>query len=458
MSFSSTVFLVCFLPVSLITYWLLYKRPGIQNVVLLIEGLVFYMSTNWKYTLILVLCVLLTYFSGISAKKQLIVAGIIANFAGLAFFKYAGLFSSGILLPVGMSFYIFQATGYLMDVMKGKEEPEKDIISLAVFLCFFPTVTAGPILRYDQMKHQIRNSRKLSFYDFQRSVMIFSYGLFLKLALADRIGLLVDNIYGSYRDYSGQILFIGAVAYSIQIYSDFAGYSYMAAALAMFFGFTIPDNFRQPYYAASISDFWRRWHISLSSWLRDYVYINLGGNRKGKYRKYLNTLVTFFISGLWHGAGLNYVVWGLLHGLFIVAEDHTSLIRKTLQSTVGRVCRSIYVFFVVTFLWIFFRADSVITALSYIRRIFSEFRPWELSDGTLFSLGIDRGHMFVLFVFLIIVAVISYLRGSGYSCHDYCRQHRLIKGLGFVLLVLTIVCFGKYGLEYSASRFIYAGF
>lgn len=459
MTFSDSIFLLLYLPVSLAIYWIFRRRVFLQNIVLLTEGLLFYACINWRYVLILMACVLITFFTGRSGNKKLITVGLILNFLSLAFFKYAGTFAEGIVLPIGMSFYIFQATGYLFDVYREKYEGEKDFISIALFLCFMPVITAGPILRWDSFCNQIKQKRKLSFYDFQRAVMIFSYGLFLKLVIADRIGVLVDTIFGSYRNYSGQILFIGAVGYSIQIYADFAGYSYMAIAIAMAYGLVIPDNFRQPYFSLTVADFWRRWHITLSTWLKDYIYIPLGGNRCGRKRKYINIMITFFISGLWHGAGLNFVCWGLLHGVCNVMGDvFGNTFRKMGKTRLYRMFRGAVVFLVVTILWVFFRAESLVAALSYIKRLLFEFRPWELTDGTLFTLGIDGWHMFFLFIFIVMAVMVSWFREKGLTCSTFCKQNVVVKCLGFLTLAFIIVCFGNYGPGYESLQFIYAGF
>ena len=459
MTFSDTAFLLLFLPLSLGIYWAVKRRVILQNAILLTEGLVFYACINWRYVIVLLACIIVTFFTGRSENKKVIITGLLYNFISLAFFKYAGAFEEGIVLPLGMSFYTFQATAYLFDVYRGKYEGERSFSSIALFMCFLPTITAGPILRYDRFGPQLKQERSLSFYDFQRAVMIFSYGLFLKLVIADRTGILVDSVFGSYREYSGQILLVGAIGYSVQLYSDFAGYSYMAVAIAMAFGFIIPDNFNQPYFSLSFAHFWRRWHITLSAWLRDYIYIPLGGNRNGRKRKYLNIMITFLISGLWHGVGLNYLCWGLLHGAGNVIGDMCkNTISETGKTKVYLAFRRIILFIAVTVLWVFFRAESLIDALSYIKRMVLEFRPWELTDGTLFTLGISGWHMFFLLVFIIVSIVISLYRERGYNSRIYCNQNVFVKCMGFVLLALVIVCFGNYGPGYESLQFIYAGF
>lgn len=459
MNLSSMAFLAGFLPVALVVYWVFRKNVFLQNMILLTEGLVFYGFFDWKYPIILLGIIVITYFAGISSKRILQMSGICAILLLLAFFKYTGMLVEGIFLPTGMSFFAFSAAGYLFDIKYKKYVPEKNIMSVALFLCFFPVIIAGPILRYPDMESQIKNRRTIDFSHFEKAVLVFTYGLFLKLVIADRIAIFVNNVYDTYRECSGQILFLGAVAYSLQIYADFAGYSYMAAAVATLLGFEIPENFRQPYFAVSIADFWHRWHISLSSWLRDYVYIPMGGNRKGEKRKYLNTIITFFISGVWHGVGLNYLAWGLLHGMGQVIGSRFKGVFSRIGKTVPyRVWRSVVTFLIVSLLWIFFRADSLLTALSYIKHMITESRPWELTDGTLFSFGIDGMQMFLLFVFVLLMVVVSLIREKYGNSDIFLKQNVLIKCAGVLALLIIISCFGCYGIASEESSFIYMAF
>lgn len=221
-----------------------------------------------------------------------------------------------ILLPVGLSFYVFQSTNYLLDLAKKKIEPERNFINVALFISFFPTITSGPILRASRFLPQLSEMRSVSFARFQRAVFTFLWGAFIKMMIADRIAVFTNQVYSDLENYSGLILAACAACYSIQIYCDFSGYSYMAIAVADLFGFDIPENFHQPYFATTIADFWRRWHISLTTWFTDYLYIPLGGNRKSRLRRYINIGIVFLISGLWHGAAWNFVVWGGLHAFF----------------------------------------------------------------------------------------------------------------------------------------------
>ena len=234
----------------------------------------------------------------------------------------------------------------------------------------------------------------------------------------------------------------------------------MAIAVSMLLGFTISENFKQPYFSLSIADFWHRWHISLSTWLRDYVYIPLGGSRYGKIRKYINILATFLVSGLWHGVGLNYLCWGLLNGIGNVIEDTRKSAAKIRggETKLYRIWKRVGLFLYATILWVLFRSESLIAGMSYLKRILMEFRPWELTDGTLFELGIDRAHMGFLIVCIGFAAYISILREKGFTSKQFCEKNVLIKCSGFLVLLTAIVSFGNYGPGIDSLQFIYAGF
>lgn len=276
-----------------------------------------------------------------------------------------------ILLPVGISFYLFMSMGYVVDVYRGTIPAEKNLIPYALFVSFFLTILSGPIERAGNMLVQFKT-------DFLKNIMFDAvrirdgfvrmlWGYFMKLVLADRIAILVDQVYASPEKYGGAIVAAASILYTLQIYCDFAGYSNIAIGVAQTLGIKVMDNFRSPYLADSISDFWRRWHISLSSWFRDYVYIPLGGNRKGKIRKYLNIMIVFLLSGLWHGAGWTFVLWGGLHGLYQVVGALLKPVKKKLTALLGVENNSISIrlvkigatFFLVNSAWILFRAHQI---------------------------------------------------------------------------------------------------
>lgn len=274
----------------------------------------------------------------------------------------------GITLPIGISFFTFQAISYITDVyMGGQAAPS--IINVALYISFFPQLIAGPIVKYKDINKQIEG-RSISWIKISKGFKRFVYGLAKKVLISNTLGLCVDTIYAyDIAQIDCKTAWIGALAYTFQIYYDFSGYSDMAIGLGCMFGFTIPENFNYPYLSRSITEFWRRWHISLGTWFREYVYIPLGGNRKGKIRTYVNLLIVFFLTGLWHGADMSFVIWGLYHGFFVVVERLSKM--KILDKS--KVLSTIYCFLVVNFGWVFFRAENTIIGIRYVTRMIT---PW----------------------------------------------------------------------------------
>jgi D-alanyl-lipoteichoic acid acyltransferase DltB (MBOAT superfamily) len=335
-------------PCIFLIYWVLPDRVSRRrignlrprNCFLILASYLLY--ANWKpaYTLILLAVTLLTYIGAryIEAKKEHRKRGIIFTFATLTLvpllvFKYYNFVSESVwdllssiglryelhglnwAIPVGISFYTFQALGYLFDVYYKKEKAEKSFFDYALFVSFFPQVFSGPISKARELLPQIKEKRMFNYEQGVQGLRSLLWGMFLKLVLADRLGLYVDKVVGSYSMYDGPTCFMSAIFYSLQIYGDFAGYSLMAVGVAKLMGFDLINNFNRPYFSVSITDFWRRWHISLSRWLKDYVYIPMGGSRCSKMRNYWNIFVTFLVSGIWHGANWTFIVWGVIHGV-----------------------------------------------------------------------------------------------------------------------------------------------
>lgn len=295
---------------------------------------------------------------------------------------------------------------------------------------------------------------------------IILYGLFLKMVLADRISILVNTVFGQVFMYGTIELVIGAIGFAIQIYCDFGSYSLIAIGTAQVMGFELMENFNTPYFAHSIKDFWRRWHISLSSWLRDYLYIPLGGNRHGKIRKYINIMVTFLMSGLWHGASWNYVIWGGLHGIYQVIGEMTNPLRGKIQNIlkINTTCDSYRLwqvgstFFLTTFAWIFFRADSLKDALYYISRMVTKWNPWVMFDGGIYELGLNQveWQIFIIaVVVLLMVDLVRYRRGKRIDIY-LAEQNIVFRYV--ILLCLAIFVWGEYGLDFAENQFIYFQF
>ena len=276
-------------------------------------------------------------------------------------------------IPVGISFFTFQAVGYLFDVYYKRIEAEKSFTDYILFVSFFPQVASGPISKASELLPQIKNPKPFNYEQGIAGLKLLLWGMFLKTVIADRMGMYVDSIYPNYIHYSGKICLLGSFFYSMQIYADFAGYSFMAMGIAKTLGYDLVNNFKRPYLSISVTDFWRRWHISLSRWLKDYVYIPMGGSRCSKIRNYWNIFVTFLVSGVWHGANWSFIVWGIIHGLVQIIEKALHLQRYDGKNLAVRSVKMLGTFVVVNFAWIFFRMPTLGEACDFIARIFTHF-------------------------------------------------------------------------------------
>ena len=374
MVFSSMLFLWIFLPLVLAAYYVSPQK--FRNGILIFFSLLFYAWGEPVYIFLMLFSVLLNFAGGIfiekyPGKKKLILCGIVGiNLLLLSYFKYFNFFSfSQVALPIGISFYTFQALSYVIDVYRGEVKAQHNFSHMLLYISFFPQLIAGPIVKYKEIENQIRN-RKETLEKFSYGILRFVRGLGKKVLLANAFAKVVDEIFKYGPDVaSRKTLWLGAVLYMLQIYYDFSGYSDMAIGLGKMFGFDFLENFRHPYIATSVQDFWRRWHISLSSWFRDYVYIPLGGNRKGTICTYRNLLIVFFLTGIWHGAGLAFIVWGLYYGVFLILE------RVWLGERLKKCCPFagwVYTMAVVFLGWILFRAENLPLFFAYVKNMFVE--------------------------------------------------------------------------------------
>ncbi len=388
MVFSSIVFLWVLLPIILICYYICPYLKA-RNFLLVIFSLFFYAWGEPKHIVLMLLSVLVNYVFGIlierGRKKGLLLAVCAAlNLLILGYFKYFhflaetwnGFIKSdafkvsevSVALPIGISFYTFQALSYVVDVYRGDNRAQKNFLNMVLYISFFPQLIAGPIVKYHDIEMQIEK-RTVTAESFSYGIKRFILGMGKKVILANTFAQIVDKVY-DYQPWNvaRPLLWMTAILYMLQIYFDFSGYSDMAIGLGKMFGFTFQENFRLPYTAVSIRDFWRRWHISLSSWFREYVYIPLGGNRKGKMRTYLNLTAVFLLTGFWHGAGWTFIVWGIYHGFFNILE------RCLLDKWMGRgrwhVMEHIYTLLVVLIGWVLFRAPTLTYGLQYIKGMF----------------------------------------------------------------------------------------
>ena len=344
--FNTAAFFVFFAVVLLLYRALPWRQ---QNYMLLVASYLFYGWWDWRFLLLLAGSTTLDWYLGLviersrerrghAAAKRAVIVSVVANLAILGFFKYCNFFVDSaeqvlrgfgydgptwtlrIILPVGISFYTFQSMSYTIDVYRGDLGASKSLAEFALYVAFFPQLVAGPIERATNLLPQIQRPRQPSWRDWEEGLLLFGIGLFRKVAIADPAGLIADGYFLQPALYSSVQLAAGVLLYAVQIYNDFAGYSDMARGSARLMGFTLMRNFRHPYFATSMSDFWKRWHISLSAWLRDYLYIPLGGNRRGSARTYLNLMATMLLGGLWHGANWTFVVWGGLHGAYLIVQ------------------------------------------------------------------------------------------------------------------------------------------
>ena len=389
MVFSSISFLIFFLPCLLIVYFCVPKRfRRARNVILLLFSLVFYGYGGVKYLMLLVLSVAINYVCGLAAGSARSKAGrragvIMAAVLGLgllAWFKYSGFFAKTlvslglnlpipqVVLPIGISFYTFQGLSYVIDVYRGEAPAQKNPVNVALYVTMFPQLVAGPIVRYTTVAEEIDN-RNESLDEFSEGAVRFMFGLAKKMIIANMMGAVADGIFGTeISQISAAAAWVGAIGYTLQIYFDFSAYSDMAIGLGRMFGFHFLENFNYPYISASVTEFWRRWHISLSTWFRDYLYIPLGGNRCSAARNILNLFIVWFLTGMWHGAAWTFIIWGLWFFVFLVGEKYVwgGLLRKC-PEFIGHI----YTMLIVILSWVFFRSESVSYAFRYIGLMFS---------------------------------------------------------------------------------------
>ena len=498
MLFNSIEFII-FFPIVTFIYFIIPKR--VRYLWLLAASYFFYMCWNAKYALLLLLSTTVTYVSGILLDivsqnaekkgkhdiiKKLVVAGSFTiNLGILFFYKYfdfaANLFiaalgklhitanipSFDIVLPVGISFFTFQALSYTVDVYRGEIYAEKNFFSYALYVSFFPQLVAGPIERSKNLLKQLSLPTEFDFERARDGFLLMLWGYFLKIVIADRIAIVVDTVFDHHADYTGWFLIVASVLFAFQIYCDFAGYSTIAIGAAQILGIHLMKNFETPYLAHNVTEFWRRWHISLTSWFKDYLYIPLGGNRKGKLRKHINRLIVFLLSGLWHGAGLHFVLWGGLNGVYQIIGEILQPLRSKLVSVLRldpdslgfKFYKTIVTFVLVDLAWIFFRAESISAANSIIASIFHPDNPWILFDGSLYRLGIDDKNFRFMLISIATLVLVDILNKRGYCIRKMiAKQDYIARWLIVAFAIFFILTFGIWGPAYNANNFIYFQF
>ena len=462
MTFQSLEYMI-FLPVVFILYWTLCRRSKtLQNGLIVAASLVFYGWWDWRFLGLLLLTAFSTYFAGMwmgetdntRKRKWINVGAIVLNVGILFVFKYFNFFVQSftdaflmfgaelnlhtlkILLPVGISFYTFTALSYSIDVYQRKVEPTHDVLAYLAYVMFFPSILSGPISRAQKQLPQYFESRNFDYDNAVSACKLILLGGVIKLCLADRLGIYVDAVYANIAQHSGTTLFLTSIMYTIQIYADFAGYSLMAIGSGRLLGIELPTNFIRPYFALTVTDFWRRWHISLTTWFRDYIYFPLGGNRCSKARWIINTMIVFMVSGLWHGAAYTFVIWGAMHGACMVIErlvygDKIKTITNKLS--VANALRWMVTFAIVNFAWIFFRVNNLSDVMTIFQKIFT-------NTGRIF---IDADTMLYAFMFAILVFVVDFV-DEYYSGKVRLLNSRytIVRWATYIALVVMVLLFG----------------
>lgn len=481
-------------------YYIVPRRGRLW--VILLANFVFFEWADPMAGIWLLISVCTTWAAGLrvhrtrsdTGRRAVLFSCLFVNLGLLAVFKYFPVWDSlmnealgsglkvvdldvagkfGIAAPLGISFYTLQAAGYLMDIYRGKDLPEKNWLKYAAFVSFFPNILSGPIERGGHFLGQLERvlaatRRQLLCYDrIAQGLISMLLGYFMKLVIAERAALLVNHLYGVYENGNSFTMLAAMLFYSVQIYCDFASYSCIAVGVGRLFGFELFCNFRQPYFACSISDFWRRWHISLSSWLRDYVYIPLGGNRKGILRKEFNTLVVFGVSGLWHGGAPTFLVWGLGHGIWLAAEDLWRRARRRLfgekripGAFLWRIVSAVFTFLGVCCLWIFFRSENLRAAFVCLKNLFTGWAGFAYAKEFVFAMGLEKAEMLIAVfavVILFLLELVSEIRKQETAVWIYRAALPVRWGICLFLIGMIFVT-GMYGKGFDPSSFIYVNF
>lgn len=457
MIFNSLTFLLFVLPATAALYvlaeLLMKQRKGkiiVQNIILILSSLAFFGWTNFDHIKVLLVIILLNYMIGLTKKRRLLVVGVILNIVILIYYKYMGMILSGlqgffksanpdilqILAPVGISFIIFHAISYLMDLYQGNAEPSRSFINFALYISFFPKLIQGPIVKYKDMRRELEE-RTITIEKVSYGIERFIIGLAKKVLIADILAKTVGTIYGMLP--SGMDVgtaWIGTILFTLQIYFDFSGYSDMAIGLAKIFGFDFAENFNFPYRSKSISEFWRRWHISLGAWFREYLYFPLGGNRRGNV--YLNLFIVFMVTGIWHGAAMIYLLWGAAHGICVVVERY--LQKTNFYKKIPSVLKWAVTMFIVNIGWICFKVGTVEEFWQYLKYMFG-------LGGNISGVSYTYQYFLsVRTVSIIIVAVLGILilgnEKIKKTLQAYMEQSVMINVIKYVaLLVLLIICY-----------------
>lgn len=482
MLFNSIDFAI-FLPIVFFLYWVVVnKNLQLQNFLLLVASYVFYGWWDWRFLSLIAFSTLVDYSLGVllgkeekeSKRKVYLWTSIIVNLGFLGFFKYYNFFvesfvdaftffgqeieigTLNIILPVGISFYTFQTLSYTIDVYKRNLEPTKNFIAFGAFVSFFPQLVAGPIERASNLLPQILKRRSFNYCEAKDGLRLMLWGLFKKVVIADSLSPIVNDIFSNYSTLSSPVLIMGAIFFAFQIYGDFSGYSDIAIGTAKLFGIELMSNFKFPYFSKNIGEFWRRWHISLSTWFRDYLYIPLGGSRGSKLKGIRNVFAIFIVSGFWHGANWTFIFWGLFHALLFLPSFILGTNRKYVEiaksgfnivTAIKNVYRTVLTFALVTVGWVFFRAETISDAFTYLKRIVTVFSVGDYSHPNGYRL-IDY-----LLLLLFFVAYEYIIRNKERNPISF--KNKYVRLLVYILLVFLMLLFYDDGVDRS---FIYFQF
>lgn len=467
-----------FLVITYLLYWLIFNRNiKVRNVFLLAASYFFYGFWNWKLLILIALVSATDFLFGAlihkeeraSVRKAFLIVSLVINLGILGFFKYCNFFIESfysllnlfgvtatsplldIVLPVGISFYTFQGLSYVLDIYYRKFQPTKDVLAFFAFISFFPQLVAGPIERARDLLPQFSTPKKFDYDTTRKGLFLIAVGLFKKIVIADRLAVFVDAAYGNIANVQGLPALMAVLFFTFQLYLDFSAYSQIAIGTASLFGFKLSTNFNKPYLATSFKDFWARWHITLTNWFRDYLYFPLGGNRKGKFRTYLNVIIVFTISGLWHGASWNFVLWGFLNGVFLAVFDKTFHLNP--KNVVGKIGSCLFVTALWGFSLIFFRSGTFADAMT----MFGNLGFGNVSE--LYQYGLDqREFRFTFYLLIGLMLIELFLKNRQEKIEDFFfNKFFPLRWVVYVAIIVSTIYLGVYGIG-SDNAFIYFQF
>lgn len=484
MTFNSIEYLI-FLPVVFLLYWFVFnKKVKIQNVLVLIASYLFYGLWDWRFLFLILASTIVDYFVGIaihnneekkSKQKVWLWISVIFNVSLLGFFKYYNFFADSfidmfqlfgytiksswtlnIILPVGISFYTFQTMSYSLDIFYKRIEPSRDFLSFATFVSFFPQLVAGPIERASNLLSQINNERTFKYHQIVEGLKLILWGLFKKIVIADSLAPIVDDIFANYGTYPGSTLILGVTLFSFQVYGDFSGYSDIAIGTSKMFGIELMSNFKFPNFARNVAEYWQRWHISLSTWFRHYIYIPLGGSRVSKLKSVRNICVIFLVSGFWHGANWTFIFWGAFHAVafipvFLMGRNaiykNSVVGENSFFPSITEIGQLIFTFGLITFSRIFFRSESLTDSFGFIKRIFTNFNYEAYSH--------PMGYRMVDYFVLIAIFVLYEYRIRRDERNPFKFKSKIVRFIAYTIVIFCLLLFYDSGLDRS---FIYFQF